>query len=198
MSVRETTGVAGVARILATLSDGKARSVAELAAEQGLSRSTAFDLARRLLQAKLVARDAARKLTIGHRFIAFGFSRFGLARLHGPGEAILAWLRDHCDATVRLTCADRGERMVLAVLSGAWAKSAAHRAATMSFAVCDENGAEAARLELVCRPNSSRPERAEIVQLALRAKASLEHHLRGETRADARDGGRRRARERAT
>ena len=182
MSVRETTGVRGLARILSSLSDGRTRSVAELVLEESLSRSTAFDLVRRLLEARLLARGPTGKLTIGPRFIEFGFNRFGLARLHGPAEAILRWLRDHCDATVKLTCADGDERLTLAASFSEWARlGATDRPATVSLGICGENGAEVARLDLICRQNSSRPERTEIEKLALRAKASLEHHLRGDT-----------------
>jgi DNA-binding IclR family transcriptional regulator len=181
VSVSDTVGVSGLARILSSLSDGNARSVADLAREQALPRSTAFDLVKRLQEAQLVAREPTGKLVAGPRFIALAFSRFGLERLHGPAEAILTWLRDHCDATARLTCAGPRERVMLAASSAAWAKSAAmDRPATMSYALYDAGGAEVARLDLICRHISSRTERSEIETLALRAKASLEYHLRDE------------------
>jgi hypothetical protein len=181
MSVRDTTGVHGVARILARLSDGTARTVADVAREEGLARATAFDLVRRLQEARLVAREPTGKLVAGSASIALGFSRFGLARLHGPAEALLSWLRDHCDATATLSCADRGERVTLAAFPANWPKSApTDRTTTLTYAICGQGGLEVARLDVVCRPNASRSERAEIELLALRAKTSLEHHLRDE------------------
>jgi len=181
MSVRDTTGVNGVARILSRLSDGTPRSVTELAQEEGLARSTAFDLVRRLQEARLIARESTGKLVAGPATIALGFSRFGLARLHGPAEALLSWLRDHCDATATLSCADGGERVTLASFLANWPKSAeADRATTLTYAICGEGGLEVARLDVACRPNASRFERAETELLALRAKTSLELHLRDE------------------
>ena len=181
MSVRDTTGVNGIARILSRLSDGAPRTVTDLAREEGLARSTAFVFIRRLQEARLVAREPAGKLVAGPAAIALGFSRFGLARLHGPAEALLSWLRDHCDATATLSCADRGERVTLASFPANRSKSTAmDRATTLTYAICGEGGLEVARLDMVCRPNTSRSERAEIESLALRVKASLEHHLRDE------------------
>jgi hypothetical protein len=184
MSVRFTTGVGGLARVLARLVDGTPRSVAELARTERLSRSSAFDLVRRLQAAELVERDPAGKLIAGPRLIALAFGRFGLARLRGPAEALLAWLRDHGDAATSLTCADGEERVKLLSFAADWARPAVKdRPATLTYPIFAENGREAARLELICRHNCSRAERAEIESLALRVKASLEHYLREEAAA---------------
>jgi IclR helix-turn-helix domain len=183
MSVRDTTGVSGLARILSRLSDGTPRSVADLARSEGLSRSSAFELARRLRAAQLVARDPAAKLIAGPRAIALAFGRFGLARLHGPAEALLAWLRDHCDATAILSCAADGGRMNLITFSACSAATIKDKSVILTYPICAADGREVARLDLVCRHNGARSERAEIEALALRAKASLEHHLRDEAAA---------------
>jgi len=178
MSVRDTTGVNGVAQILSCLSDGAPRRTIELARETGLARSTAFDLVRRLQEARLVRREATGKLIAGPSAVALGFARFGLAQLHGPAEALLGWLRDHCDATATLSCADRGERVTLASSLASRPKSAAtDRSATLSYAICGEGGLEVARLDVICPPNAARSQRAETEALALRVKTSLEHHL---------------------
>jgi DNA-binding IclR family transcriptional regulator len=178
MSVRDTTGVSGVARILARLSEGTPRTVAELAREEGLARATAFDIIRRLQAAQLIARDSAGKIVAGPAAIALSFGRFGLARLHGPAEALLGWLRDHCDATATLSCKDGDERLTLITFAADRPRSAAtDRPSTLSYAICGEGGLEAARLDVVCRSNASRTERAETEALALRVKISLEHHL---------------------
>ena len=172
MSVRDTTGVSGLVRVLARLAEGSPSSVAELARDEDLSRSSAFALARRLEAAQLVARDLEGKLIAGPQAIALAYSRFGLAQLYGPAEAVLRWLRDHGAATAKLTC--DGDRTTLLSFCADGAKPAG---ATFSHAICDENGA-AARLEVACRSDISALDRAEIEQLALRAKATLEHHLR--------------------
>ena len=172
MSVRDTTGVSGLVRVLTRLAEGSPWSVAELARDEGLSRSSAFALARRLETAQLVARDLEGKLIAGPQAIALAYARFGLAQLYGPAEAVLRWLRDHGAATAKLTC--EGDRTTLLSFCADGAKPAG---ATFSHAIRDENGA-AARLEVACRRDISAPERAEIEQLALRAKATLEHHLR--------------------
>jgi hypothetical protein len=182
MSVQETTGVGGVARILSRLSDGAPRTVMELAEETGLARSTAFDLVRRLRKAQIVARESTGRLIAGPIAIALSFGRFGLARLHGPAEALLIWLRDHCDVTAALTCMADGERLTLTSFAANWPKSTlTGRSQTLSYAICAENGVEMARLEVTCRPDCSRSEHTEVELLALRAKASLEHYLRDGT-----------------
>ena len=174
MSVRDTTGVSGLVRVLARLAVGTPSSVAEIARDEGLSRSSAFALARRLEAAQLVARDLEGKLIAGPQAIALAYARFGLARLHGPAEAVLRWLRDHGAATAKLTC--DGDRSTLLSFCADGAKPGA----IFSYAICDENGGAAARLEVACRCDISALDRAEIEQLALRAKATLEHHLREE------------------
>ena len=181
MSVRDTTGVSGLVRILGRLADGRPRSVAELAGEERLSRSSAFGLARRLEAAQLVARDASGRLIAGPQAIALAYGRFGLSRLHGPAEAVLRWLRDHGAAATKLTCDADGDRLTLLSFGADGAKPCAIDAEpTSSFAICDAEGGEAARLEVLCRTAATASERAEIERLALRAKATLEHHLRDE------------------
>ncbi len=178
MSVQETTGVRGVARILSRLSDGVPRTVTELAEETGLARATAFDLVRRLQNAQIVAREASGRIVPGPAVIALSFGRFGLTRLHGPAEALLRWLRDHCNATSALTCLADGERLTLASFAADWARSTlSGRPQTLRYAICAENGAEVARLEVICPPDCTGFESVEIGVLAMRAKASLEYYL---------------------
>jgi hypothetical protein len=173
VSVRDTTGVSALVRVLGRLAEGSPWSVAELARDEDLSRSSAFALARRLEAAQLVARDLEGKLIAGPQAIALAYARFGLAQLYGPAEAVLRWLRDHGAATTKLTC--DGDRTTLLSFSA----DGANAGATFSHAICDENGGAAARLEVVCRRDIAAPERAELERLAVRAKATLEHHLHG-------------------
>ena len=177
MSVRDTTGVGGLARILRRLADGTAEAVAELARGEGLSRSSAFALAKRLEAAQFVARNASGKLISGHHAFALAYARFGVARLHGPAEATLRWLRDHGAATAKLTCECDGDRLTLLSFSADGRKPAG---VTFRHAICDERGGEAARLEVGCRQNCANAELAEIEKLAIRAKATLERHLSGD------------------
>ena len=179
MSVTQTKGVGGLARMLRRLSDGPACSVAEIASAEGLSRSTAYRLARRLQSAQLVARGPSGNLIAGPGAVALGYGRFGVTRLHGPAEAILRWLRDHCDATTTLTCADGNQRVTLLSFGASWVRpGAGARAATITHEIRDSSGREAARLEIACGANVGKARRAEIDALAQRARATLEHHLR--------------------
>jgi len=180
VSVRDTTGVSGLVSVLRRLADGRAESVAQLARDEGLSRSSAFGLARRLEAAQLIARDLQGKIIAGPQAIALAYGRFGVARLHGPAEAVLRWLRDHGAVTAKLTCEGDGERLTLLSFSADGEKACEDRVATISHAVSDESGGEAARLEVICGQEIAESERAEIERLALRAKATLEHHLREE------------------
>jgi hypothetical protein len=136
---------------------------------------------RRLEAAQLIGREPGGKIIAGPCAIALAFGRFGVAPLHGPGQALLVWLRDHCDATAILSCMGEDERITLASFSARWTGLVAkERSLTMSYPICESSGREVARLDLVCRNNCSRIERNEIEKLALRAKASLERHLVGE------------------
>jgi hypothetical protein len=113
--------------------------------------------------------------------VALGYGRFGVAKLHGPAEAILRWLRYHCDATTTRTCADGNRRVTLLSFSASWARPGAEaRGPTITHEICDSSGREAALLEIACGANLAKARRAEIDALAHRAKASLEHHLREE------------------
>jgi len=180
MSVRDTTGVSGLARVLSRLAEGTAESVAELALAEGLSRSSAFELARRLETAQLVARAKSGKLVAGPNAIALAYARFGLARLFGPAEAVLRWLRDHGAATAKLTCDRDGERSTLISFSAEGAKGSQEGEATLTYAIRKGCGAEAARLEVACRPTLAANERVEIERLARRAWMTLEHRVREE------------------
>ncbi len=182
MSVQDTAGVSALALILQRLSDGRETRVAALIDDEGLARSTTFDVIRRLRAAGFVSSAPGGKIRAGAKLVALGYSRFGLAALHGPGEAVARWLRDHCDATVRLSCANGDGRLTLALFPGAKKTCAPEPTHTLSLPICREDGAEVARLDVTCPRASSQSEISEIEVLAQRAKLTLEAYLCAEPR----------------
>lgn len=98
----EGSGVAVLARILATLADGEPSTGAALARRLGTARSTTFDVLRRLEQAGFVERDARGLIAPGPAGARLGFALFGLAAIEAAAEALLPVLRDDTEATAEL------------------------------------------------------------------------------------------------
>jgi hypothetical protein len=180
MSVEDTTGVRALARILHGLADGQDHRVADFIEDESISRSTAFDVVRRLRLAGFVSPAPRGRIRAGSRLVALGYSRFGLTALHGPAEAIARWLRDHTAATVRLSCGGRDQPVTLAYFTGAKAKRGAD-SFTISLPVCRDDGGEAAVLDITPSHAPSRSEATEIDAMARRAKLTLESYLRGDS-----------------
>lgn len=161
-----SAGVRTMARLLRRAAEAPA-SAAEIAASEGLPRSSVFEVAARLEAAGLLRR-AAGQLVPGPAALRLGFATHGLAALSGPAEAILRQLQSETGAEVALV-AEGGEMLRLALRREPVA-------GTVPLGLPLGDGP--ARVEVYLRPNTTRLERL-VAEAALgRARVSLEHYLR--------------------
>lgn len=167
MSVEETQGVASLARILAELSRDDSTSVMDLAEKADVSRSTAFDIVRRLSDAQLIRRRLDGAITAGPAAITLGFAAFGIAPLAGPAETLLAWLHERSDAFTELVVGDT------AIIAFGKPQYEMH----LDAAISDATGVDRARLRLAWRPHTSLTERQRIAVDFERVRQTLEQHL---------------------
>jgi len=89
-----TRGVEALASLLTAMAEEPGVTVAQVAGREGIARSTAFDIMRRLEAAGLATRGTSGGIAPGPQAVALGFAGCGVPWLHGPGEAALVWLKD--------------------------------------------------------------------------------------------------------
>lgn len=172
MSQSETAGVAALGRILARLSKGEPLSVVELVTSEGLARSTAFAVVKRMEAVQLVAKRQDGSLVPGPAAGEFAYAAFGLAPLHGRAEALLGWLRDETNAGVELRGFDGRTYLPLVMLS--ISTKGLVKGDELAFAV-RRGGAQVAQLLL--HPSSASLGVDNCASLALQAVAQLESYL---------------------
>ena len=170
MSVKETSGVAALARILSELAQGETPTAAELGARTGVSRSTAFDIVSRLSKAGFVGRDIEGAVMTGPSAAALGFAAFRMAALAGPAETLLHWLHERSDAFVEFAA---GDTVLLSL-----GKSQTDIA--LEAPIRDRDGEIRARLRLAWRVHTSQAERQRIAADFERVRISLELYLHQE------------------
>jgi hypothetical protein len=174
MSVQDTLGVAALARILNELGQDEAPSVAALAERANVSRTTAFEITRRLAAAGMVRRDVDGAVAAGPAAIALGFAAFRIAGLAGPAETLLSWLHERGDAFVELAV----DQVTLVAFGKRQPEIA------LDVPVRDGSGAERARLRLAWRPHTNQAERQRLSADFERVRLSLEHYLEKDTDAE--------------
>jgi DNA-binding IclR family transcriptional regulator len=167
MSVKDTSGVMALARILTELTQEEAPTVAELSARTGVSRTTAFEIVRRLTAAGLTRRNIDGAVTAGPSAVALGFAAFRIAALAGPAETLLSWLHERSDAFVELAV----DQTVLVTFGKRQPDLA------LDVPVRDGSGEERARLRLAWRVHTSQTERQRISADFERVRISLELYL---------------------
>ena len=109
MPADKTASVAAVAKLLARVAETPGRTVAALAAELGLQRSTAFSVAASLDATGLLERDASGGLhpgPIATRLLLAPYG-FGAMAAQAETETLLPVLRDDTDASVSLLICDK-------------------------------------------------------------------------------------------
>ena len=170
MSTEDTLGVAALARILTELGKDEAPSVATLVAKTGVSRTTAFEIVRRLTAAGLARRDIDGTVAAGPSAIALGFAAFRIAALAGPAETLLSWLHERSDAFVELVA---GETVLVTF---------GKRQSDIALAVPirDGGGETRAHLRMAWRVHTSQGERQRISADFERVRISLELYLANE------------------
>jgi DNA-binding IclR family transcriptional regulator len=173
MPTDETAGVAAVAKLLARAAETPGRTVAALAGELGLRRSTAFSVAALLGASGLLERDADGGLHPGPIAMRLLLARYGFGSMATEAETLLPVLRDNIDASVSLLVYDK-ERAFLAVHRRAsWDAGSENVSKRIEVPVGRSTSGFAARLSFVLRPNASETEARSAAACAARVAATL-------------------------
>jgi hypothetical protein len=154
----ETAGVAAVARILSRLADAPGGSVAELATELGIGRSTAFAVAAELDAAGLVERDAGGVLMPGVAGGRLGLARFGFGGIAAGVEALLPILRDDTDASAFLVLRDDESEFIAATRRAPWDSGGERPHRLIETIISRSELGFTCALRLGLRPNASEGE----------------------------------------
>ncbi len=178
MPADETAGVAAVAKLLARVAEEPGRTVAELAAELDLSRSTAFAVVATLDASALVERDAAGRLRPGPEAGRLFLARYGFGSLAEPAEALMPVLRDDTDASVSLVISDGSSAFVALRRRAPWDRGAAAASRLIEASLGHSGSGYSAILSLTFRPRAGEAEiraaRACLMRVAAALKGTRE------------------------
>jgi len=174
MASSDTTGVVVLAALLRQLSDTGGLNVAELAAERGFARATAFAVTRRLREDGFVVADALSGLAPGPEMRRLAWAALGLAELNGPAEAVVRWLVRQVEGEASLSVG----KSVLVQLSSVQTKCATP---VDPFDLEAEIGVGARRPGLLLKLTLPRRAKAPLTLAELclhRAALTLEHYVK--------------------
>lgn len=171
-----TSGVAAVGRILARLARCERTTVQTLIEENGLARSSAFSVVRRLEEAGLVIRNSDCRLVPGPEAARLGLSAMGLHRLLGPAEVVLRYLTDHIGVSASLFVPQNREAAV--ELKGPWEPRASNRMKILDESIRGPGGVVVAMLQVAIPSQTPAQEVAFARSHLSRARATLEASLR--------------------
>ncbi|WP_306258655.1 MarR family transcriptional regulator [Pararhizobium sp. IMCC21322] len=170
MSVTGTAGVRAVATILATLADQDQKTVADLCAEHGIPRSTAFQVVSKLVSAGLLTRHGKGRLTLGPQAVRLGYARAKLAILAGPAEATMAWLRNETGGEVALLTVGQPGKRLVSIPDKEFEYD-------IELPACDGQGRSVVLVQLKCQKGATRADRAHALACCERAAQTLETYL---------------------
>ena len=173
MPADETAGVATVAKLLIGVAETPGRTIAELAVQSGLRRSTAFGVAALLDASGLLERDAVGRLHPGPVAARLFLGRYGFGAMAAAAETLLPVLRDDTDASVSLLVCDKERVIVAASRRASWDGGADSVARQIGAPVARSALGFVARLLLVLRPNASDAEARSAAACAARVAARL-------------------------
>ncbi|HEY1864448.1 MAG TPA: helix-turn-helix domain-containing protein [Roseiarcus sp.] len=173
MPADETAGVAAVAKLLARVAETPGRTVAALAAELGLRRSTTFSVAAALCASGLLERDAGGRLHPGPVAARLLLARYGLGAMAAEAETLLPVLRDDTDASASLLVYDTERAFLVARRRAPWDGGGEDVSRRIEASVCRSYAGLDARLRLVLRPNASEAEARSAAACAARVAAAL-------------------------
>jgi hypothetical protein len=178
MPTVETAGIAAVAKLLARVANTPGRTVAALAAELGLRRSTAFSVAASLDASGLLERDAGGALHPGPIAARLLLARYGFGAMATEAETLLPVLRDDTDASVSLLVCDEERVFRTASRLASWDRGSDGVSRRIEAPVGRSCAGLVARLNLVLRPNASEAEARSAAACADRVAAALAKALK--------------------
>ncbi|MBV8796742.1 MAG: MarR family transcriptional regulator [Hyphomicrobiales bacterium] len=173
MPADETAGVAAVAKLLARVAERPGRTVAALAAELGVRRSTAFAVAASLDASGLLERDASGGLHPGPAAARLLLARYGFGAMAPIVETLLPVLRDDTDASVSLIVYKKERDFLAAHRRASWDRGSDGVSRRIEAAVGRSASGCVARLSLALRPNASEAEARSAAACAARVAAAL-------------------------
>jgi DNA-binding IclR family transcriptional regulator len=181
MPADETTGVAATAKLLARVAAAPGRTVAELAAELGIRRSTAFSVAATLDRSGLLERDAGGRLHPGPAAARLALARFGFGAMADAAEALLPVLRDDTDASVSLLLSDGTNAFVAARRRAPWDSGGEVGSRLIEEPIGRRSASRcSATLRLALRPNAGEVEARSASACITRVAAALATTFRGD------------------
>jgi len=189
MPADETAGVAAVAKLLARVAETPGRTVAALAAELGLRRSTAFSVAAILDASGLLERDAGGRLHPGPVAARLLLARYGFGAMADMAETLLPVLRDDTDASASLLVSSRERTFLLARRRAAWDGGSESVSRRIEAPVGRSPSGFAARLSLVLRPKASEAEARSAAACMAQVAAALAKTLEGMSTTSAKPSG---------
>ncbi|HEY1779115.1 MAG TPA: helix-turn-helix domain-containing protein [Roseiarcus sp.] len=179
MPADETAGVAAVAKLLARVAETPGRTVAALAAELGLRRSTAFAVAAILDASGLLERDAGRRLHPGPITARLRLARYGFGAMADKAETLMPVLRDDTDASASLFVSDTERTFLVVRRRAVWDGGGESVSRRIEAPVGRSPAGFAARLSLVLRPKASEAEARSAAACMGQVAAALAKTLEG-------------------
>lgn len=172
---KESAGIAAFSRIFARIADGGIDGVASLVESEGIVRSTAFDIVKRMEAADLLTRQTDGRLMPGSVAGEFAYAGFHLAPLFGPARTLLPWLREKTNASVTLLASDGASLTTLLTYPARWDRG--KPLATPFVASIRLHGAEVGRLRLSLAPATETDEAQRSERLAVATAGELQSYL---------------------
>jgi len=177
MSGKDTAGVLALCAILGRVAQGSGASVAQAVQEDGIARSSGFDIVRRLELAGLVMREPGGVLLPGPTAVELGFAAYGIAPLAGPAEALLTLLRDDTDGHAALLAGDGAGTVTLLRIAARWTEGQTSQPPLVATIAPEHQ----VRLALTLRPETTRATRALAQAEFERCRLSLMRYLNEES-----------------
>lgn len=174
---KESAGITAFSRIFSRIAQGDVENVASLIEGEGIVRSTAFDVVKRMEAAGLVNRQADGRLAPGSAAGEFAYAGFRLAPLFGPAQTLLSWLREKTNASVALLASDGACLTTLLSYAARWDKGKPDAAPLI--VPIKQNNVETARLRLSFAPGTDADEAKRCEELAIATAKELQALLNG-------------------
>ena len=173
---KETAGIAAFSRIFSSVAEGGVENVASLIESQGIVRSTAFDVVKRMEAAGLIAKQMDGRLMPGVAAGVFAYAGVHLGPLFGPAQTLLPWLREKTNASIALLASDGASLTTLLSYLARWDKGKP-AGAPITVPIKAHN-VEVARLRIALPPSASAEEAQMCEELAIATARELQAYLR--------------------
>ncbi|NEI72240.1 hypothetical protein GR212_21890 [Rhizobium lusitanum] len=173
---KESAGIAAFARIFSRIADGNVENVASLVESEGIVRSTAFDVVKRMEAAGLVSRQPNGHLLPGNAAGEFAYAGMRVGPLFGPAQTLLPWLRERTNASIALLASDGAKFTMLLNYAARWDHGKPRKPPIMIS--LKYQCAEVALLRVTPHPDTGAEDLGRCEELAATTARELENFLR--------------------